>query len=727
MKNITKKNLFFRIMLVVLAVTLLVPSASVSAVSEKTDEIGYETYTYWYDFTSENSRKAVYSKPMYEVKTAITNDQMGNLDEAIIEDVHVSPDGKTFVLDGGTSRVLVFDKDYSLIKVINKVITEDGSEKTFFKSRGIFVDSFGFIYIADTENRRVLKCDYDGKLIREFLLPDSHLIPEGFNYKPIKVAVDEKGYTYILSLGSYYGAILYSPEDEFLGFYGSNDVAVSVGQALKAVWDRLFVNNEKRAGMTSVLPYTFTDLWIDAEGFVYTATGAAEGMAPKAQIKRLNPGGTNILPSEDVNFADEGSSSTILSGPRDQNIFGVAVDKQGFIYTIDKTYGRVFIYDSDCKMMSAFGGGLKAGEQDGTFHIPSAIAYNLETDEVLVTDSYSKTLTVFSITDYGRLVKSAQAKTVVGDYEEAMEEWSKVIVEDRNCQLAYAGLSKAYYVLGEKAADEAVASQYYHKAIELAEQGFDRETYSLAYSSIRTEYIRDNFTWIIAIVVVAIGAVIFWLVYSTKNKLRLVKNEKVHIATTLITHPFENFRELKEKSLTSIPICLVIIALYYVFTVMETTMGGFAFVYFDPSGYNALLILAKTAGLVLLWTVSNWAVCTLLGGKGKMKEIFSVISYSLIPLLISSVIYVIASNLLVPDEATFLSVLTVVCTLYFCLLIAAGSMVIHDYGFGKFIGTTILTLLGCGIVVFLLITIIILLQQTGGFLATIYSEILRLF
>lgn len=727
MRNTTNRSPFFRIMLIALAVMLIIPVVSVSAVSEKTDEIGYETYTYWYDFTGSNSRKAVYSKPMYEVSKVFTNSDLLNNDGSKLTDVHVSPSGFTYLLDGGISKVYIFDTDYQLVHTIDFVFDNEESNFYFYSASGIFVDNDENVYIADTNNKRVIKCKSTGEFIRMYTLPDSHLIPTGFNYKPVKVAVDASGYVYILSSGSYYGAILYSPEDEFLGFYGSNDVPATLTQALKTLWNKLFLNNDKRAGMVSSLPYTFTDLWVDADGFVYTATGASSGMTAQAQIKRLNPGGSNILPSDSVNFADEGISSTLLSGERVQNIFGVSADKDGFIYTIDETYGRVFIYDSDCKMLSAFGGGLKAGNQDGTFFVPSAIAYNLATDDVLVTDSYSKTLTVFKITDYGRLVKSAQAKTVVGDYEEAMEEWTDVLEQDRNCQLAYAGLAKAYYVMGENSTDEEQASKYFHKAIELAEEGYDRDTYSLAFGSIRTELIRDNFTWIIIIAVVLIGLVIFALVYSTKHKVRLIKNEKVHLATTLVTHPFSNFRDLKEKSLTSVPICLVIIILYYIFTVMETTVGGFAFVYFDPSSYNALLILAKTAGIVILWTVTNWAVCTLLGGKGKMKEIFSVISYSLIPMLIGSIIYVVASNVLVPDEATFLNVLTTICLMYTFLLLAAGSMIVHDYGFGKFLWTTFLTLLGCGIVLFLLITVMILLQQTGGFIATIYSEILKLF
>jgi hypothetical protein len=160
---------------------------------------------------------------------------------------------------------------------------------------------------------------------------------------------------------------------------------------------------------------------------------------------------------------------------------------------------------------------------------------------------------------------------------------------------------------------------------------------------------------------------------------------------------------------------------------METTVGGFAFTYFDPASYNALFILAETIGFVLLWTITNWAVCTLLGGKGKMKEIFTVVCYSLVPSLFGSIVYVIATNVLVPDEAAFLSILTLICTGYTLLMIMVGTMIVHDYSFMKFIGTALLTLVGCAIVLFLIIAITILVQQTWGFISTIYTEILKLF
>lgn len=728
MKNTKFSKLLIRIAVCLMAVLVLVPVIGASAVSEKVDEIGGESFTYWYNFTGQSS-KVVPSKPMYSSGKVLTALDLGCTSGSTIEDAHVSKSGITYVLDGGASRVLMLDKDYNIISQFNRIVAEDGSKSDFWKAKGIFVDDDENIYIADTQHQRVVKCDSEGNLIRLYTLPESNLIPEGFNYQPVKVAVDNKGYVYILSNGSYYGAILYSPEDVFLGFYGSNDVAATFTQAFMTLWNRLFMNNDKRSEMTRSLPYTFSDLWVDSMGFVYTATGSTGSLGQTGQIRRLNPGGSNILPSESINFVDTeiGSDPISPGSKRTQSLIGVAADDDGFIYAADVGYGRIYVYDSQCNMVSAFGGGIKTGNQDGTFYNISSIAYNLENQDVVITDNSQNLVTVFNITEHGKLIKSAQAKTVVGDYEDAMSEWTDVLEADRNCQMAYAGLARAYYAMGQTTEDEAKYELYMNKAIDLAEQGYDRETYALAFDSLRTEWIRDHFTLIVVIIVLLLAGLIALLVYSTKHKMRLVKNERVHLATTIITHPFENFRDMKEKGLTSVPLCLIIIVLYYVFDVMRTTMGGFAFTYFDPSSYNALLILAKTAGLVILWTVVNWAVCTLFSGKGKIKEIFTVISYSLIPSLIGSVAYIICSNVLVPSEAAFLGVLEVICTGYTVLLLAAGSIIVHDYSLGKFIGTTLLTLLGCAIVIFLLIAVIVLLQQAGGFIGTIYSEVLKLF
>ena len=202
MKTSNMKKLFARIAAIMLCMLVLVPVSGVSAVSEKTDEIGYDTYTYWYNFTGK-TRKAVYSKPMYEVSTVLTAADLGCVSGSSLTDVHTTENGITYLLDGGASVVRMFDKDYNLLGQFSFVVDENDNNYYFDKAKGIFADTDGNIYIADTNHARVIKCDSSGRLIRLYNLPDSHLIPDGFNYQPIKVAVDHKGYVYILSNGSY--------------------------------------------------------------------------------------------------------------------------------------------------------------------------------------------------------------------------------------------------------------------------------------------------------------------------------------------------------------------------------------------------------------------------------------------------------------------------------------------------------------------------------------------
>ena len=57
------------------------------------------------------------------------------------------------------------------------------------------------------------------------------------------------------------------------------------------------------------------------------------------------------------------------------------------------------------------------------------------------------------------------------------------------------------------------------------------------------------------------------------------------------------------------------------------------------------------------------------------------------------------------------------------LLIVVGTIRIHDYGMGKFLGTTVLSVAGMAIVLFLLIMVFILSQQFIGFLTTLFLEI----
>lgn len=689
------------------AVTALIMAISivfginVNAVTiDDSTQIPYNSYTYWNEYSASN-KIAVYNKPMYEVSQTINYIDMGLTEQfSKLTDVFSAQNGKTYILDGGASKIVVLNEKYNLLTEIKEIVSES-TVYNFKDAQGIFVDSNSNIYIADTQNEQVLVCDENGSFLKKYTLPDSRLIPSNFKFKPIKLSKDSRGYFYILCDGSYNGAILYSPEDKFLGFYGANTVKKTITQALTTLWKKITMTDEKRSVSATMLPFQFTDLFIDKNDFVYTATGATAANQT-GQLKKLSPGGKDVLGSESVNFADAGSKTL------KQDLLSLSVDDEGYIYALDSAYGHIFIYDKNKNLLSVFGCGSRNGTQDGSF--TSAVAITLNNNDVLVADSSLNTVSIFKITDYGLLLKEAQRLTDKGDYTGAKDLWIDIMSQDKNNQLAYIGLAKSYYDEGD-----------YQKAMEYAKIGCDRKTYALAFELVRNDWITDNFTYIVLIAVTVIVLLIIGVYYKRKKNIVFL-NEKLRLMFSVMRHPGDTFYKIRTEKKNSVLISILLLLLFYATTVIKTTSGGFCFVYFNSSSYNALFVLLQTVGLILLFGICFWGVSTLMQGQGKIGEIITVLCYSLQPVIISNIVYVILTNILVPGEIGFLNLFMTIMVGYSAFLMIRGLMYINDYGFGKLIGVTVLSIAGMVIVLFVCIAVMLLLQLLWGFIRTVYAE-----
>lgn len=678
-----------------------------ASVYDRGEQSPYTSYTYWYN--TGNSSKAVFTRPMYQVSKTLDYIDIGNEKQFTkITDIFSDKKGFTYILDGGASSVFILNENYLLYKSFSDV-SDNGESISFKNAQGIFVDSNGEIYISDTENGRVIVTDEDGNLLKKYVLPKSRLIPSSFNYRPIKASTDSKGYLYVLSDGSYYGAVLYSPNDEFLGFYGANTVKSTVTQAISKFFNKIFLTNEKRAQLETTLPYQFTDLFIDKNDFVYTATGNTafdknEGQI--GQIRRLNPGGTNVLVSSDsIDYSDG-------SGTFRQDLLGLSADDDGYIYALDSAYGHIFIYDKNSVCLAVFGCGSREGIQDGSF--TSAQAITLNGSDVLVADSELNTVTVFTITPYGELVKSAQTLTNSGNYIAAKELWQQVLSKDSQSQLAYRGIAKAYYDEGN-----------YSKTLSYAKTGYDRETYALAFKEIRNEWISNNFMYLVITVIALIVLIIFILRYKRKKNIKIL-TKKARLALSVLSHPGTAFEEIKLKNNGSYLIAIILLAIYFVTYVMQYTNGGFCYVAFDASNFNSLFVLLRSAGLVVLFSICYWGVSTLMSGQGKIGEIFTVVCYCLQPMIIGNIVFILLTNVMLPEEIAFLDLFTKAMLLYSAFLLIRGLMRISDYEFGKFAGVTVLTVCGMVIVLFIGIVVILLLQLLFGFFSTVITETFKI-
>ncbi len=678
------------------------------------------TVSFVHNDTASGATESGLTQEMYNASKVISAGSLG-LEKSLsgISDICTDDNNNIYILVSDWSQIVILNSDYTLNKVL-KILDEEGNEMSFMGASGLFVDKDGKIYVCDTDNSRILIVDFDGNLIETWGQPESDLIPEDFYYQPCKIVRTEKGYSYILSLGCYYGALLYSPENEFLGFYGANNVKATALDTLGYLWDRLTQTDAKKAFSAKKLPYSFVDLCLDAEDYVVTCTGATEvDTNGTGQIRKLSPGGENIMnkrktdgtsvSANDVNFVED-KYTTMYGIKRLQNIVSIDVDENNIIYALDSQRGFIYVYDEECNLLAGFGGGSDRTTYTGLFD--SAKVLSLHGSNILVGDTDTNSVTVFELTDYGKLLKDAQLTYIKGEYAEGKVLWEKVRDRNQNCQLAYRGLAIAYLSEGD-----------YENALECAEKGLDYTVYDLAYKQIRNQYILDNFGWMAAILVILIAGLITFFVIVKRKNIVLIKNIKVKTALASPIHPFSAFDDIKYKHRGSAVIALVILALFYIANVLKETSSGFMATNIDIHKYNTLFTLAETVGLVLLWAIANWLIASSFAGKGNFKEVLVATTYSIMPLVLFTFIRVIISHVISLSGLAVVDAIGTVVLIYTFFLLSVAIMTVHEYDFFKFMGTGIVTILFMVLIVFVMFLVGVLLQQVGEFIVSIFQEI----
>lgn len=661
-----------------------------------------------------------------ELYTAVKSITAGSLlcEKALsgITDICTAPDASALLLCGEESRIVWIDSNGQLRKEL-QVRTTDGRDVDFSGAKGIYCDRDGAIYLCDTVNARVLILDSAGTVTEELRCPVSDLIPAEFIFQPTAVAKDPEGYLYILSLGCYYGALMFDPTGNFMGFYGSNTVSGSALDTLSYLWDKLTSNDTKRSASVKKLPYSFVDFAFDAGGYMVTCTGKTDSSSNgKGQIRKISPNGSNILykrnprggsiASTALNFLE---NEMVLQEKntgklRAQEIACVTVTDDDYIVALDSTNGTIYMYDSQCNMLGAFAGGLESGEQLGVFNKP--VAATLVGDDLWVADYKNNSITVFQPTDYARLLRKAQTLYLHGDYEEAKPLWNQVLAADRGNQLAYRGLAMVSYNDGN-----------YAQAKEYARMALDYSVYDLAWREILSTFFARNFLWIVAGGVLVIGAAVWGTVRMKRRRADAAGQSEIQLMLTVAVHPFRNYEEIKYRRRGSLRIAMVLTALLYVAFVLKATASGFLYRDVSVSEYNAVFTLAKTVGLLLLWTVANWLVCSMFSGKGTLREVYIATVYALVPLIAYTLLYTLLSNFLPLSASGFLNGLGTAVWLLTLFLITVAMITVHEYDFFKFLSTGIAIAFFMVLAVFVLFMCAILMKQFISFAVSVYEEI----
>lgn len=465
---------------------VLAPSAQVSAESD--------SYTYSYEFFGlQLESPDAYTPAGLLLGTDLEIGDFKNPKSLFVRDEYL------YIVDSGNNRIVVVDRYFELIRVIDKAFIS-GEETTFNTPSDVYVDSNGDLYICDSENNRVLHTDKDLNVIKTYVKPEDPTILGETNFIPLKCVVDNAGRLFVLAGNVNQGFMEFDKKGAFTHFTGANPVKASFWQAIK----KRLMTKEQRDRMILFVPTEYSNLAIDKDNFLYatTTTFTAEQlntMASVNPIRMLNSIGEDILvrngydpPVGDLQWGTGGD----ISGP--SRFEDVTPMENDTYFCLDRNRGRVFGYDFQGNMLYAFGG---LGNKLGYFQYPVSIEH-MGTD-LLVLDNRSSSVTRFTLTEFGSYINDGLAYYKEGNYDESAKYWRKALHLNGNYDLAYIGIGRALLREGE-----------YQEAMKYFESKRDRSNYSKAFAEYRKEWVEANIQYLL------IGAVALVVVPLIIGKIR---------------------------------------------------------------------------------------------------------------------------------------------------------------------------------------------------------------
>ena len=439
------------------------------------------TYTYNYDYWG-----ALRESPdAYRVEQVIYSATLGLETPMRRPQSLYVRDNDLYVCDTGNNRILQLrreEKDFSLVRIIDHITGAD--PETFNTPNDVSIDPEGNIYVADTNNYRVVKFDRDLNYIQSFTKPSDSTFDQNLSFLPSKIVTDSTGRVFVLATNVNKGLVKYEADGTFTGFIGANKVKYDMWDY---IWKTFFTTKEQRAQQAAFVPTEYENIYIDKEGFIYATNIVFKEydlLYDNAKpIRRLNAIGNDILikndkypPIGDLIWVD----SSVDYGP--SKFKDITVLDNDIYIAFDRTRGRLFGYDPQGIMLWAFG---SKGNSEGAFL--SAISVEHMGTDLMCLDENEASITVFTPTEYGRLIYQASDQYLKGDYDGSADTWREVLKLNANYNLAFIGIGRAL-----------MRQEQYKEAMDYFKMAHDRDNYGRAYRYYRKILVEKNIGWIVA-------------------------------------------------------------------------------------------------------------------------------------------------------------------------------------------------------------------------------------
>ncbi|GIP31891.1 YIP1 family protein [Paenibacillus sp. J2TS4] len=610
------------------------------------------------------------------------------------EDLFIDAADRLYIADTDNNRVVMMDKFGSILRVFGT--KEDGLE--LMTPRGVFVENDGDIYIADSGNARIVHLSPEGELVEQFVAPESELIDPDFPFMPMKLVIDKGGNLYVQSGNDYHGLMVIDGTNRFQGYIAPNKLNFNLRDWIL----REFATREQREALGKKVPPNHRNVTIDPlEGHLYTVI---ENTASD-EIKQFNFVGINMYPS--ARYGEYSGKNGIYTSA---NLVDAAVDAGGILSVVDSNQRKVYQYDQEGNNLLVFGG---RGAQTGFFQEPVGIDVDSE-GLLYVLDRARGDIQVFRANHFASLVQEGSRLFHEGRYEEAMLPWQQVLAIHSNYNLAHRGVGKALYKQGE-----------WKEAMKHFRLGEDKANYSKAFQEYRHDLMRRQFGWVL----LAAGLIAVGLYVSVIRLERFVR--KVNISSSWIPSldhavmvlfaPSEAFARIQSRPRWTPAIVLILMLVAARF--IEIYFTSFHFAGTRPEFANLWLETSQMVVPFAAWVVSAWAITSIMDGESKLKQIAVASAYAMIPLIIGIVLSTLLSGILTLDEQAIFEGVRV------CVWIWTGWMFLiqlkemNDYSFAKTIWVILVTLFTMLALLVAAILFYVLLNHIFKFIKELFLEI----
>ena len=696
----------------------------------------YQTYTYDIDGNPLSSPDA-YTPLDQRIDSSIMglSTTLSNVNDMVVDD-----NKNIYLADTGNNRIVVLDPFFK-VKFTISSFNNNGISDSLKEPKGVFPTKER-IYVCDTGNSRVVVFDLEGNFLYVIAAPESNLFASTDLYTPIALVVSatQNGdKLFIVSETTTQGIIVMKETGEFESFIGAQKVEISLWTWL---W-RKFQTDDQRSTSSDIISDPYVNIAISDDDMLYAISGVDTGNIENvitskdksgdyAPVKLLNQKGDEIMrrngfwpPVGEIDYKEVvADDSYEITGNLDEakenglglpsTLVDVASGPQKTWTTVDQTRSRIYTYDYDGNLLFAFG---DKGSQVGNMQRITAVDYQ-DDETMLVFDGDTNSITVFKITDYGKILMQALEHQNDYKYDLAVNDWREILKRNTNFDAAYIGIGTALARQGK-----------YEEAIEYYKSAYDTDNYSTAYTIVRKNFIEK---WIFLILIVAVVFIIalskFFSYAGKVNKAAATAGgqrtfkEELLFGTHLIFHPFDGFWDLKFEKRGSVRASIVYIALTVFAFFFQSLAQGYLF---NTRGEYST-IFDQLVGVLLplmLFVVANWCVTTLFDGEGSLKDIFKAVSYSLVPVPFIIVITTIASNWVTANEKDIVTLISTISFIWMGMLIVFGVMTTHKYSLGKNIITLVATIIGMVFIMFIGVLFSTLLGKVIGFISNIIVEI----